>query len=466
MPVMLFTGDAEYAYEFGLCQEAGLTYFVDRGAPKPKNSAEQEPATVSEGAITNLTLLRGDISSGMRQRIKRLPVIGALLMKARNIYLRCFVTKTAFIRLPWHINRMRELGRNARAILEIARPDVMVFPHINLGEILGCIAVEAKRHGIPVVVIPYTWIFRDEIMKALIGKPEYQTFGLINRWVSKRYPQWLFQGYFFLPPVKIIAIERSKYSTANPWMADSIADVIALDSEVVLRSYVGDGVPADKCTVTGSASHDILARAAFDTRISKAPMTIQTNRPNVDVPFALSFLPPDQTPNQMAGFEYSSYWEMLLYWIETAMAHDATPAIFSLHPRMKSLRSSLLAHFPKINIFAGDACELIPHAKFCVGQFGGMMRYAIACAKPVLYYDVFAYNIEKNEFTVTSSMVTVKGREAFAGAYARFATNRAFLSTLEENASVNAPKWGKLDGHAVERIEALLEAQCLQSNSL
>ena len=301
-------------------------------------------------------------------------------------------------------------------------------------------------------------------MKVYIGKPEYQTSGLINRWVAKKYPQWVFRDHLFLPPVNIVAMEWMGFPTSNPWMDDNIADIIALESEVMLRSYVADGVPAQKCRVTGSASHDILALARSRARGIDSAKACGSNKQDGEGQFALSFLPPDQTPNQMAGFEFPSYWDMLLFWIETVTVHDTVPAIFSLHPRMKDFKSSLLARFPKLRMHDGDACELIPYAKFCAGQFGGMMRYAIACSKPVLYYDVFNYRISGDEFTSVSSVITVNGRTAFAETYARFATDKAYLSGLERDARVNASEWGTLDGRAVERIEALIADQCLQSN--
>ncbi|MDB5810206.1 MAG: hypothetical protein JWN94_2328 [Betaproteobacteria bacterium] len=455
-PLIVFTGDAGYASEISQCTSAGLEYVVSRGVYEAKLSVEQT-AIKPDGEVTG----SANEASGWRQRIKRLPLIGSLIIALRSLYLRCAVTRTAFIRLPWQIRRLYAFDEDAKNILRTTEPDAIVLPHVDLGGVLGCIAVESKRQKIPVIVIPYTWIFRDEIMKVLIGKAEYHTSGLINRWMSKKYPHWVFRDYFFLPPVKIAALEMSDLSTPNPWMADSIADMIALDSEVMLRSYLGDGVSAEKCRITGSAAQDILAPAASPAARAKTAAAFDVNPP-----FALSFLPPDQTPNQMAGFEFASYWEMLVCWIETATAHKSMRAVFSLHPRMKSLTAALAARFPQIEIFDGDACELIPHAKFCVGQFGGMMRYAMACAKPVLYYDVFAYDIGINEFTTMPSMVTVRNRAEFERTYARFADDALYVSSLEKSAVQHASKWGILDGCAVERIENLIATQLHAAGTL
>ncbi len=467
VPVILFTGDEDFDFsdELALCEAAGLDFIVDSDAEKFGHIVKNKSTAGPAGSETGEALFVSAAPSGIRHRLKHLPVLGPVLKKVRDVYTRCVVTKTAFICLPWHLSRLRRLRQSAKNILQRAQSDVVVVPHIETGRLLGCIAIEAKALGTPVVVIPYTWIFREEIMKVYIGKPEYQTSRLINRWVSRKYPQWLYKGYLFLPPVYIVALGWLGLPTANPWMEDDTADVIALESEVMLRSYVADGVAASKCRVTGSASHDILALVRSTAGASDSTAARGTGRQDDKSQFVLSFLPPDQTPNQMAGFEFASYWNMLLFWIATVTADDAIPAIFSLHPRMRNLKGSLLARFPKLRIYDGDACELIPHAKFCVGQFGGMMRYAIACAKPVLYYDVFDYRISGDEFTSVSSVITVNRRAAFAATYARFATDTAYFASLEKNARANASDWGKLDGRAVERIEALIASECLRSYS-
>lgn len=465
VPVILFTGDADFEYELNLCRAAKLNHIIDPSAKKSAHLFENKSRAGLAVKEARQASFVGDAPPGIRQRLKRLPVLGPILKKVHNIYVRCVVTKTAFICLPWHLIRLQGLRQRARVILRTVQPDVVVVPYVELNRILGCIAIEAKQHGIPVVIIPYTWILREEIIKVLFGKPEYQACGLINRWVSKRYPQWHLRGYLCRPAVIIVAMEWLGFPTANPWMDDNIGDVIALESEVMLRSYVADGVPAHKCRITGSASHDILALAGSKTRDVDSSGTFEASTPNIEVPFALSFLPPDQTGNQITGFEFPSYWDMLLFWIETATAHDTMPVIFSLHPRIKNLRSSMLARFPKLQIHDGDACELIPHARFCVEMFGGMMRYAIACAKPVLHYDVFNYRMNVNELASVPSVITVNGRTAFAETYARFSTDKAYLAGLERDARISAPDWGTLDGCAVERIEALIAANCLQANS-
>lgn len=444
-PMILFTGDLDFAYEYALCEKVGLEHYIHATGSEelPRKNVPNQITVVPERDAGP----DASVFVTTKQRLKSLPALGPLVRMLYGFYVRCLITKSSLLSLPWHLIRLKKLSREARTILRRVRPDVIVSPNIQLGALLGFITIEAERFGIPTAVIPYAWILRAETLSILKAHQDHQVKGPIKRWVSRKYPQWNLHNYLCLPAVQILAMEWLRLPTAAPWMTDDIADFIALESDAMLRSYLEDGGSAQKCSVTGSATHDILAR-----------LVGKQNRGNG---YILSFLPPDQTAHQLPGYEYQSYWDMLTFWIKTLLANDSLPVIFALHPRMKNLKHSLRNRFPNMNIVEGDSCEAIPDAKFCVGFSGGILRCAICCSKPILHYDVFNYRM--NEFASVPSVVTVNKRAAFVESYVRLSTDPDYLSTLEREARVIAREWGILDGCAVARIEKSITTRCLQA---
>lgn len=448
--MLVFCGDDDYADERRRCGEASIEAVTARAALAGDERLALVNRTVA--AATEAPPASGVVFR-VRQALKRWPVTRWLLRLARDI----FVTRISILSLPLHIARLQRLMREAENILGTARPEILVLPHIDLGGLSGCVALQAKWRGTPVFVIPYTWIFREEISKPICAKEEYSVRTFVGAWIAGRYPHWAYDACLYLPPPRILALEWLSLSTGNPWMADAMADAIAVDSEVMQESYVLDGVERTRCKVTGSASHDILASATANTGRARKILAGLGLAVADDVPaFGLSFLPPDQTGNQMGGFEHASYLDMLRFWIATVTENSALPVVFSLHPRMSPLRGLLLSEFSDMAIYEGDACELIPASTYCVGQFGGMLRFALACAKPILYFDVFRYQMESNQFLSAASVVEVGEKSTFASAVRRMSGDQDYRASLEQAARAEAGRWGILDGKAVGRIEDLI----------
>lgn len=460
-PVLVFCGEDNYAEERRRCTSAGIES-IDMLCGGRAGAETQERLVQPLAVHGSAPPADGVGYFRIRRGLKRLAAAVWVVRQVRRI----FVNKTSLLSLPLHLLQLWKLREEAKNLLRTTRPDALVLPHIDMGRMSGCVAYQAKRHGISVLVLPYTWIFREEISKAICTREEYSACTFIGARIARRYPHWTYGACLFLPPSMILGLEWLGMSTSHPWMADQMADCIAVDSELMLESYVLDGVEKAKCRITGSASHDILAHALNESdRTGQILADLGLSSEQGRIPaFALSFLPPDQTGNQMAGFEYASYLDMLRFWIETVTEQSEIPVVFSLHPRMNAIREVLASEYPRIAIYAGDACELIPRAVFCIGQFGGMLRFAVACGKPVLYYDVFHYHMSRNQFLSLPSVVEVREKGAFAETVRRFAGDRIYRSGLERAARTVNGTWGVLDGHAVDRIETLILKNISQPN--
>lgn len=440
-PILVFLGDEDFTDELNRCKRVGLRYISNLVKEKEKTNSLNSESSIESPSIGGV---------GWKQRIKDMPFLGFLFKKILKMYVSIFVTKSSLFSFFWHLSVIRSRGFIAERIVEKIKPDVFIFPNIEIRGILGQIFWIARKLGIPTVVVPYAWIMRSELQSVVTGKSEYQVRGVLNRIISKLYPQWVFKNYLGATAVEILAMECFGLPTRNPWMSDDLADVLALESEAMFLSYTQDGVDPKKCYVTGSASHDILYASALDKNRKKEQ-------------YIVAFLPPDQTGNHLVGFEFSDYWEMICFFVGTLVSKSPNPVYFSIHPRMKYIRSALLTKFPDIKIYDGDACEIIPGAQFCIGTLSGILRYVLSCGKPLLYYDVFNYHM--SEYASVPSVITVNQKVDFENSAYRMSNDFEYFSQLNSIAKEYSSIWGKVDGHAMERIESLIYSKFLNTGA-
>lgn len=363
----------------------------------------------------------------------------------RNQYIKYCVSLTSWVYLPYHVRTLRANLKRAAIIQRELAVDVLVVPFVNSLSLSGAMVVAARLADLPVVVVPYSWITRKESHAALVQFATYQIRGVGARVIQMMWPQWGHQGVLFLPPVKIIASWWVGLPMTVPWMMDAHADFIASESLAMRQSYVNDGVPVEKCVVTGSVSLDLLGNAS-----SQRPA-------HLDADFFLVFVPADQTGNGMPSFEFDSYWEMVLFWVGCCLAVSGyCKPVFSIHPRMRGdVDARLKQIWPNINIHEGDACWLIPHAEFCVSELGGMMRYVLACSKPLLYYDAYKYGFGAKEFFNSGLLIRVSSRDSFQYALDQLAAP-GYVEQIRLTDQTNESHWGQLDSGAAARIAGLL----------
>lgn len=371
----------------------------------------------------------------------------------RRAYVDIFVTKISLIRLVWHLREVRANKRVLHDIFERDVPALLIFPNIDAGGFLQVMLRDAKKRGIPTLVVPYAWITRAEMLAAIHAKRAFDASCILNNLVGRFYKKWLYKGYLARPAVEIVAAEWEGCSPSDPWMPDSEADCIALESIAMLDSYVRDGVGAAKCKITGSASLDVLA---INGHIQRNTILARVGIAKADhsKTLVLSLLPPDQTGNQLQELEHGSYRSMISFWIKELIRPNDVNVIFSLHPRMGGMANSIQSEFPGIHLYLGDACEVIPHADFCVGTTSGMLRYVVASGVPLLYYDVFGYRLR--EYKRQSAVVVVEESSDFVKVYSRLVVDLPYLESMKAIAKMDANNWGEIDGGAIRRIECLL----------
>jgi hypothetical protein len=81
------------------------------------------------------------------------------------------------------------------------------------------------------------------------------------------------------------------------------------------------------------------------------------------------------------------------------------------------------------------------------------IRWAVACGKPVITYDVYRYRY--TDYLGLKGVITIEEQELFLDLLRRMATESGFRNEIAEFQRADAPRWGNLDGRAGERIVAL-----------
>lgn len=400
---------------------------------------DQVVAKIGELTQKSSTILNSRVKNRFINRIKD----NRYYQKLKSYLLMRYARRTSIIYLPAYVLHLRRQLKLAEIIVKRHGPDVIVLPHIDIFGLSNSIVAAASKRNIPIVVVPYAWITRQEARHSISNLPEYCARGVLSRWIQSRWPEWIFEGRMFLPVVKILACQIVGLRITVPWMADSQAMRIALESEAMRKSYMSDGVPEDKCVITGSVTLDILGKAK-DQKINPRGR-----------PFFLVFLPPDQTGNSLSEFPYPDYWTMICAWVDACMTtENNSKPIFSIHPRMQGvLEERLMGIWPDIEIYDDDACNLIPYADFCVSELSGMMRYVLACGRPLLYFNIYKYGFFVEDFEHSQLVSRVSSRDEFISELARFKS--AYIST-DEAIDAHSKHWGTLDGGAARRLASLL----------
>ncbi len=130
----------------------------------------------------------------------------------------------------------------------------------------------------------------------------------------------------------------------------------------------------------------------------------------------------------------------------------------ALHP---SVKIDTMRHIEAANvrIAARRTSELVPLCDLYVASVSSAIRWAIACGKPVINYDVYRYCY--TDFLNLEGVLVIEEQSEFREVVRRLASEPEALAKLRERQEAVAPRWGFLDGRCSDRILQLLERTAL-----
>lgn len=314
--------------------------------------------------------------------------------------------------------------------------------------------------GIPTVIVPCTMSNALEMAESYLHDERYSLDKFSNLLVSKKFPEWKYvhhnKSLLRLPAAHALAMILLRLSPPRPWINNSsFADFIAAESTSMIEYYTREEIPRRQIVLTGSLSHDRLSESLMSATKLKADLCNKYQL-SPDKPLLLSALPPDQ--HYLAGgrpeCEFSTYHELVDFWIKSLAEVRNYNVVINLHPSVAYDDFRYLEKFG-VTIAREDITSLIPLCDLFVASVSSIIRFAIACSKPVINYDVYKFNYD--DYLNISGVLTVQSKKDYLEILEKLTTDGQKLSQIALKQSVYSKKWGDLDGHAGDRIVALFD---------
>lgn len=318
----------------------------------------------------------------------------------------------------------------------------------------------AKKMKIPILDCPFAFGSQKDLESSLEIKKQQncliQLQGEFSKIISKKYSHWVkkgaFSGCLMFPPEYIVALEKTGITIPNPWIIHGgVADKIAVESEKMYRHYIEESVSQAKLELVGSPYCDIMFDVLkADRELYYAYVNareIKAGRRTI-----LACWPPSFDDERGDGTEFANYEAMALDVLGFLAGLQGVEVIVSLHPAAsKEMKTFLMSN--GFDVSDAHVLELIPRCDIYFSCFSSTIRYAIACGKIVINYDMYQFNFcdYQNEAAVFTRNSFSEMKEVLSmllddNQYRRYAN-------LQSHA---AKQWGILDGGNFRRLEGCM----------
>lgn len=315
-----------------------------------------------------------------------------------------------------------------------------------------------RRSGIKVGIVPSTMSNGLEQAEVYFDDPRHGMTSRFNRYVAKRYPKWLYvhKGRELLRErgARALAMEWLGLAPPLPWIFNSgYADAVTVESRAMQDYYVAAGLPVERLVVTGSPSDDAIASASSECGTRKRELCMRLGL-IAERPMLLTALPPDflYVKGGRPQCDFKNYPDLVRFWVDSVGATPGFNKIICLHPSVDP-ESMRFLETPEMRIATDRTAELVPLCDIYVAAVSSTIRWAIACGKPVINYDVYRYRY--TDYLGLKGVLTIEEQDQFLDLLRRMATDSAFRNEIAELQKADAPQWGNLDGKAGQRIVGL-----------
>lgn len=339
-------------------------------------------------------------------------------------------------------------------VLDDARPAVVIVGQDGMSGNPALIRA-AQARGIPVVDCPYgfgtTRDFDDYIDEKAGERALKFAEGKFGDRIRRQHRQWIRRtrhgDVLMFPAEYILARERMQMTLPLPWVIHGgTADVLAAESAVMEKHYLQEGINPKKVKLTGTAYCDAMrkqldavpaAAVAFE-----ASTKIQNGRTSV-----LVSLPPSLHGIRARLCEFDSY-EKGCAAILAMVKRSGIDAVISLHPNAPAEQRGFVNGLG-LEVSDEWVIDLIPRFDIFLTTFSSTIRWAIACGKPVLNYNMYGYN--NHDYDGVAGVFTHARLQDVAAAFEQLIDDRRFATVAAEQKAAGAA-WGIMDGRNFDRI--------------
>jgi hypothetical protein len=351
--------------------------------------------------------------------------------------------------------------RFARRICRILQPDIVILAEDNVEYLSGVWVRAAHQQGLPVLVVPYCLAGIEEPAAVYWKHPKHDADSDENQRLARSFPQWVYeyQGRRLvrLPAKRALPMEWLDISSPLPWvMNGSYADAIAVESEFMRNFYKRQGIPAKQLVTTGAVSDDVLYATLQDLEGQRYRLYRQYGMQE-DRPMLLCALPPFTSAMANLRQEFESYDDMIRFWIDSMKRVEGYNVFISLHPTMDRTQFKWIEEIGwwGMGLAPPDTAVMIALCDIYVASVSSTIRWAIACGKPVINYDVYRFRFP--DFRPAPGVITVETKEEFLLALRRITTDSNYYDLLREAQLNVSGYWGMIDGRSGKRILELID---------
>jgi hypothetical protein len=314
-------------------------------------------------------------------------------------------------------------------------------------------ATVSRLVGIPVVIVPFTISGPREPAESHYYDQRYwaeeDPYG---QFIESTLPQWVmsYRNRVLLrcKVHRILALEALGYAPPQPWALNSSkANVIAVESAAMREVYLRQGIPDSQIEVTGSISDDLLVAALKNADRIRQQLGLDAHRPTL-----LCSFPPNQLSAGRPDSEFHEFKTIVDLWLGELSKLRGWQIIIKPHPAMLRSDVEYLGTFGLL-VTELETTSLIAVCDIFNTSVSSTIRWALACGKPVLNYDVYRYHYQ--DFLNEPAVITVCNFQEFSRELHRLVSDREVFDTYADIAKAASERWGKLDGRSGERIAAL-----------
>ena len=155
--------------------------------------------------------------------------------------------------------------------------------------------------------------------------------------------------------------------------------------------------------------------------------------------------------------DFQNYAELTKAWLDPLAEQRTFNVVVALHP---SIDIESMRHIEGDNVRIGTwkTAELVPLCDIYVASISSTIRWAIACGKPVVNYDVYRYRY--SDFQRVPGVLTTEEQGEFRRLLRRLVDDAGYRKQIADEQAGASSRWGMLDGRVSDRMLDLVQRLC------
>jgi len=322
----------------------------------------------------------------------------------------------------------------------------------------GLFVKRARKYGAGTAVISGSMSNGLEQAEVYYYDPNFHLRGIIGSAIAWMFPKWkrVHKGSALLrvPPGRILALELFRLAPPVPWAVNSgYADVILAESPAMVEYFVRAGLPRHQLRATGTITDDVMARLLASAAAKREFYSRYGLDPSKRM--ILVAVPPNSLMSKGGRPEcdFQDYDDLVEFFVASAAACPDVNVVLALHPS-QPYKDGLKHERDSVKVAQENTFELVPLCDLYVASVSSTIRWAIACGKPVLNYDVYRYRYD--DFTEEPGVLITEEQHEFLCLLKKLTTDTGFYERIRSLQNTRSRLWGTLDGNSGQRLlEAL-----------